>query len=234
MSATAVGELCPIDEQDQDDAPRKPTKATTKATAKAVIRHPDPTPPQPPARRPAPAGLPDPEADPAVVAARARCESLTAQLVEATAARRAAGERLGIDGPTDPARLERIAERLVADGCDPEAIEEYERRVKAERRIYAACKIAAEEVKPALDAARRRLQPEAQRTVMQPLQRGVALARLALARAVAARDEALWQFKVAGFDPGQGVHGELVPPELARQWIAAGIVSREEAAEFLV
>lgn len=196
MNATAAvdtGELCPPD-QDEDTRPRqrRPGKVITEAAAVEPVA--------PPAVRSAADGLPDIEAHPGVQAARGKWAKLYGQFQAARDERQRVGAALGIVGTPTPARVEAVAAMLLAEGRDTAAIDEFESLVKAESRLSAACGVAAREVQPALDAARRAAQTVVVRDVLMPTRRELARAWLALVKAHRDHEQSISLARSGGFD----------------------------------
>lgn len=224
-----TGELVLDDEIEDTPAPHK-----AKPQRAEVFAEPLPPMKSPPPVLPAVPGLPNVEDHPDVKAARADYARVRGEYESARAERIELGGRLGLKpGEHAHGKVERLAARMLADGQSTDEIEQFLKLAVQERRLLMALELLIPDIAAALSKARREVQPEVRRTVMAPANRAVALARLELARAVKARDDAVWRMQRCGLDAGAGVFGEGVTSDLVRQWVRDGFISAEEAAPFL-
>ncbi|MCE9564933.1 MAG: hypothetical protein K8U57_23105 [Planctomycetes bacterium] len=156
-----------------------PVRPVRRATRPAA---PDPEPMPPPRIVAAITGIPSVEDNDTVKAARARHQGFVDQLEDERRGRRLLERGLGLEDPT-PDDLDAAAGELLAAGKDIEPIARIEAARKREKQLAAAVKVAAADIAPAIEQARREILPQVVAELVVPARRAEALAWLELIRA---------------------------------------------------
>lgn len=184
-------------------------------------------------------GVPDPEANPALIDARARHTAVRADL-DATDARVAAisGE-LGIPANSTRGRFEAVMIDLIAAGRDTGTIEQLKSAAERAKLLRSAAEKTAGRVLAALDAARTVAAREAAALVYLPAEREMAAAILAVTVAAQKYTRVLDDLRAAGL---AGAISRIIPGDFALnhrdnyalcQCVKAGHLDRDEVRRLL-
>ena len=165
--------------------------------------------PAAPAIRPALDGLPDPEADPAVVEMRGNHARLAADLKGVILARGALEAELNLPAGATPKRVEQVAVELLLAGGSDEQVEKLKALAAREARLASACQIAAARIHEVVTTACRKLTAEALERVHRPAARLVALKALELLASMDALRQANDLLEQAGHNRPAGLFADL-------------------------
>lgn len=183
------------------ERPLKP--AAKPARRQAVAADPETTFKVPPVVFVDPAsGVPDVERHPSVSAAREKFKTLHDQFLATRGERLKVAESLDLDTGYTARDVEVTAGQLIADGKSTDAIDRLEELTKSEGRLRVAAEVAAKEIFPALDAAKRQYTNEFVPAHLLPAKRKVALAWVALIEACREHLAAVGMVKASRLDVG--------------------------------
>ena len=194
--------------------------------------------PSAPAARPALDGLPDPEADNAVIELRANHARLAADLRSVIVARAALEVELGLPAGANLKRVEQVAVELLLSGKSDEEVEKLKALAAREARLASACQIAAARIHEVVALARRKLTAEALERVHKPAARAVALKALELLAAMDALRQANDLLERAGHARPAGLFADLDSQTQGQNTTVAylehlGLLTRAEVAAAL-
>lgn len=236
-----VEECDEFDDEDFDTPSNAGARIPEGQTAKAAPVHVPIVPAKPGEYTLLPSGFPDISSDPELLAARANVERIQQQLSEAEAKLAESCEALGVKHwKHAPGKVEDTIERLMAEGADLAAAEEFDARGRLVRRLTGALKIAQSAVNPCHERALRRLLPAALESLIPTLVE-MHRARVALTRAARAHQRAANLLEAAGFGRGHApaVVVRTAPQyrdEIAKEFkplVDRGLLDASEVADLL-